>query len=59
MEKASLEHDNKGLYFSVEPFALTGQVDNIDDAKFEPLGDECGPLASQSGGTWTVADETG
>ena len=27
----------KGLYFMVEAFAFTGFVDNLDDAKFEPL----------------------
>ena len=37
LEQAVMEHGNKGLYFSVEPFALNGYVDHIDDEKFEPL----------------------
>ena len=30
-------HGLKGLYFSVEPFALSNYADHLDDAKFEPL----------------------
>ena len=30
----------KGLYFSVEPFALSNYADHLDDAKFEPLWDK-------------------
>jgi predicted TIM-barrel fold metal-dependent hydrolase len=37
LERAVLEHGNKGLYFSVEPFALSSFADHLDDAKFEPL----------------------
>ena len=37
LEQAVTELGCKGLYFSVELFALRGYVDRIDDAKFEPL----------------------
>ena len=37
LERAVLEHGNKGLYFSAEPFALSNFADHLDDAKFEPL----------------------
>ena len=37
LEQAVTELGCKGLYFSVELFALRGYVDQIDDAKFEPL----------------------
>lgn len=39
LERAILEQGNKGLYFSVETFALNGYTDHIDDARFEPLWD--------------------
>ena len=37
LERAVVEQGCKGLYFSVEPFALNRYVDHLDDAKFEPL----------------------
>ena len=37
LERAVTELGCKGLYFSVELFALRGYVDRIDDARFEPL----------------------
>ena len=37
LEQAVCEHGLKGLYFSVEPFALSNYADHLDDAKFEPL----------------------
>ena len=37
LERGVLEHGNKGLYFSAEPFALSNFADHLDDAKFEPL----------------------
>ena len=37
LEQAVTELGCKGLYFSVELFALRGYVDRIDDPKFEPL----------------------
>ncbi len=40
LEQAVLEYGNKGLYFSVEPFALSNYADHLDDAKFEPLWDK-------------------
>jgi len=37
LERAVHEQGCRGLYFSVELFALTGYSDHLDDAKFEPL----------------------
>ena len=37
LERAVVEQGCRGLYFSIEPFALNRYVDHIDDAKFEPL----------------------
>ncbi len=39
LERAIIEHGLKGLYFSVEPFALSNYADHLDEAKFEPLWD--------------------
>lgn len=36
---AVVEQGNKGLYFSVEPFALSNYADHLDDDKFEPFWD--------------------
>ncbi len=40
LERAVREQGSKGLYFSVEPFALSNFEDHLDDAKFEPLWDK-------------------
>jgi len=37
LKESVLEYGNRGLYFSVEPFALNHWTDHIDDARFEPL----------------------
>jgi predicted TIM-barrel fold metal-dependent hydrolase len=37
LERAVREFSCRGLYFSVELFALGGYVDHIDDQRFEPL----------------------
>ena len=37
LEKAVVEHGNRGLYFSVEPLSLNHYLDHIDDSKFDPL----------------------
>jgi predicted TIM-barrel fold metal-dependent hydrolase len=37
LERAVREHGCRGLYFSVELFALNHYTDHIDDARFEPL----------------------
>jgi len=37
LERSVLEQGCKGLYFSVELFALHGYEDHLDDPKFEPL----------------------
>ncbi|HCN08399.1 MAG TPA: hypothetical protein DIT01_10735 [Lentisphaeria bacterium] len=37
LERAVREQGCKGLYFSVELFALDGFTDHLDDTKFEPL----------------------
>ena len=39
LRRAVLEQGHKGLYFSVEPFALSNYADHLDDARFEPLWD--------------------
>ena len=39
LRRAIVEQGHKGLYFSVEPFALSNYADHLDDAKFEPLWD--------------------
>ena len=39
LENAVYKHGSKGLYFSVEGFALNGYIDHIDDRKFDPLWD--------------------
>ena len=40
LERAVREQGHKGLYFSVEPFALSNFEDHLDDARFEPLWDK-------------------
>ena len=37
LRRAILEQGHRGLYFSVEAFALSNYADHLDDAKFEPL----------------------
>jgi predicted TIM-barrel fold metal-dependent hydrolase len=37
LRRAVSELGNRGLYFSVEPFALGNYADHLDDAKLEPL----------------------
>lgn len=39
LENAVYKQGCKGLYFSVEGFALNGYIDHIDDRKFDPLWD--------------------
>ena len=40
LQRAVVEQGCKGLYFSVETFALNGYVDHLDDPKFSPLWDK-------------------
>lgn len=58
LERAVVDQGCKGLYFSVEPFALNGYVDHIDDAKFEPLWELVRKLDIPIWGTWSPAGET-
>ncbi len=44
LEHAVREYGCRGLYFSVELFALRGYVDHIDDARFKPLWKLVGDL---------------
>ena len=39
LEAAIVEHGNKGVYFSVEPFSVMQQDVSLNDAKLEPLWD--------------------